>query len=270
MNEDITSMTREQVMDILSENLLSADKPSQFFDELLRAGQLDKWFPEMLPLIGLPQNIQHHHEGDVWTHTMMVLDEAAKRRDRVKQPLGFMMSALCHDFGKAVCTTVGEDGAVHSYQHEIEGLPVIKGFLERLGADDSLITYILNMAELHMEPNIMANAGSKLKKTNRLFDSSAEPFDLIQLAVCDSLGKLPGSDDTEDFLMRRYERYMEIMSRPYITAADLAAAGISGEEILHEVQGYAHKLRLAGLSRDDQLRQSLSYARTLRKEIRRS
>ncbi|NLT09387.1 MAG: hypothetical protein GXY08_07780 [Ruminococcus sp.] len=270
MYNALSAMTGEQVMRILSDMLISTDKPSLFFEELRRAGRLDKWFPEMKLLIGLPQNIQHHLEGDVWTHTMMVIDEAAKRRQTVKQPIPFMMSALCHDFGKAVCTTVSEDGVVHSYQHEKEGLPLISVFLQRLGADEELTAYVLNMAELHMEPNIMANAGSKLKKTNRLFDSSVEPFDLIQLAVCDSLGKLPGSNDTEVFLIRRYERYMEIMSRPYITTDDLAAAGVSGTEMLHEVQEYAHKLRLAGLSRDDQLRQSLAYARTLSKEKRRS
>lgn len=105
----------------------------------------------------------------------MVLDEAAKRRDIARYPLGFMMSALCHDFGKAVCTTE-VNGVIHSYSHETEGLPLVQQFLERITTETKLIKYVLNMTELHMTPNIMAGARSKLKSTNRLFDSAVESF----------------------------------------------------------------------------------------------
>ena len=241
--------------------LLNDERPSEYFEEL-RAGEgLDSLLPELKALTGVPQNQKYHTEGDVWTHTMMVLDEAAKRRDIVKYPLGFMLSALCHDFGKAVCTVVSEDGIVHSYEHEKIGLPIVRGFLERIGADEELSAYVLNMTELHMEPNILANARSKIKKTNRLFDQAKEPFDLIQLAVCDGLGKLPRCGDTEEFLLQRYERYREIMARPYLTECDLIEAGLPSTEELSEVLAYAHKLRLAGLDKNDQLRQSLAYAR---------
>ena len=196
---------------------------------------------------------------------MMVLDEAAKRRSKVIYPLGFMMSALCHDLGKAVCTTVSEDGTVHSYEHETAGLPVVRAFLERITTETKLINYVLNMTELHMEPNTMARARSRLKKTNKLFDTSAEPFDLIQLALCDGLGKLPKCDDTEEFLMQRYTKFREIMERPFLMGRDLVEAGLKPSKDFSEILCYAHKLRLAGLDKDDQLRQSLAYARAVLK-----
>ena len=116
-----------------------------------------------------------------------------------------------------------------------------------------------------MEPNIRANARSKLKKTNKLFDLSIEPYDLIQLAVCDGLGKIPKSRDSEGFLLQRYEKYQRIMERPYLMGRDLIEAGLEPSEHFTEILGYAHKLRLAGLDKDDQLRQSLAYARTVLK-----
>lgn len=217
---------------------------------------------ELKQLIGVPQNEKYHKEGDVWVHTMLVLDESAKRRDIVKNPFGFMLSALCHDFGKAVCTEK-INGVIHAYNHEKEGLPLVSAFLERFSADSDLTEYVLNMVEFHMLPNIMAQAKSKTKSTNKLFDSSVEPFDLIQLAVCDGLGKIPKNSSTEEFLLMRFERYNEIMSRPYVTADDLINAGISDRT--DEILQYSHKLRLAGVDKENTLRQSISYARKVLK-----
>ena len=251
-------------MNELEAVLLNAGKPSVFFERLREDGELDAELPELKALIGVPQNKKYHVEGDVWTHTMMVTDEAAKRRNIVKYPLGFMLSALCHDMGKAVSTTVDKDGTVHAYEHEKDGVPIVRTFLGRFTNDKKLTEYVLNMTELHMEPNKMAAVGSKLKKTNRLFDSSVEPFDLIQLAVCDGLGKLPKCDDTEGFLLERFRRFEELMKRPYVKESDLINAGVEPYVDITEVLAYAHKLRLAGLDKDEQLRQSLAYARTLK------
>ena len=91
---DISKLPTERIITELEKVMLMSEKPSLFFEELRRTGKLDRWFPEVKALIDVPQNLDYHKEGDVWTHTMLVLDEAAKRRDRVKYPFGFMMSAL--------------------------------------------------------------------------------------------------------------------------------------------------------------------------------
>ena len=188
-----------------------------------------------------------------------------KRRDKVRYPLGFLLAALCHDFGKAVCTTE-IDGVIHSYGHETAGLPLVQQFLERITTETKLIQYVLNMTELHMQPNIMAAARSRLKSTNKLLDRAVEPFDLIQLSVCDGLGKLPPCGETESFLMQRYEQFTAIMARPYVMGKDLIAAGLQPGVQFSEILSYAHKLRLAGIEKENALRQSLAYARKMRKE----
>lgn len=246
----------------LKKILLELPNPSEYFENLRNSGELDKFFPELKALIGVMQNQEHHKEGDTWVHTMLVLDEAAKRCDIVKNPFGFMLSALCHDFGKAVCTEQ-INGVIHSYRHEIEGIPLAEKLLKRFSADKNLSEYVLKMVEYHMLPNIMAEAKSKTKNTNKLFDSVPEPFDLIQLAVCDGLGKIPQSNRNEEFLMMRFERFSEIMSRPYVTENDLINAGIT--EKVDEVLEYAHKLRLAGFDKENTLRQCIPYARKVLK-----
>ena len=251
-----------EIINNLKNVLLNSEKPSEHFENLRNEKQLDEFFPELKSLINLPQNEQYHKEGDVWTHTMLVLDEAVKRRNMVKRPFGFMLSALCHDFGKAV-TTEKINGVIHAYGHEIEGLPLVKSFLERFSFEQEIIDYVLNMTEFHMMPNIMAEARSKTKNTNKLFDSAVEPFDLIQLAVCDGLGKIPQKNDSEEFLMMRFSKFTEIMTRPYVMEEDLINAGIT--EQLDEVLAHAHKMRLAGFDKDNSLRQTIAYARKVLK-----
>lgn len=251
-----------EMIDNLRNVLLESEKPSEYFENLRHERKLDGFFTELKGLINLPQNEHYHKEGDVWTHTMLVVDEASKRRDIVKKPFGFMLSALCHDFGKIV-TTEKVNGIIHAYGHEKEGLPLVKSFLERLSVNQEIIDYVLNMTEYHMLPNIMAEAKSRTKNTNKLFDSAAEPFDLIQLAICDGLGKIPQKNDSEEFLMIRFSKFTEIMSRPYVIKEDLINAGIT--ERLDEVLAHSHKMRLAGFDKENSLRQTVAYARKVLK-----
>ena len=242
--------------------LLKSEKPSVFFESLRQMNQLSAWFPELEDTIGVKQNPRHHAEGDVWTHTMMVVDAAVKYRDEVSNPLGFMLSAVTHDFGKAICTEIVK-GQIHAYSHEIAGLPLVESFMTRLTAEKALIEYVMNMSELHMRPNVMAANNSAIKSTNKLFDQSVEPEALACLALSDDIGKIPPQEDGShaDFFAKRLEVFREYMSRPYVMGRDLITAGMVPSERFSEYLEYAHKLRLAGVKKDDALRQTLALAR---------
>ncbi len=254
---DLSSLSRERIEGEMKKALLKAQKPSVFFEVLKDVNGLDFWFPEIKKLCGIPQNPVFHPEGDVWVHTMEVLDRAAKFREKVSNPFAFMLSALVHDLGKAV-TTEEINGVIHSYNHEIKGLPIVKQFLSRITGEKELISYALNMTQLHMKPNVMAKAASSLKSTNRLFDESVAPFDLICLASSDKGEKMA---ETESFLFERLEIFNEIMSRPFVQGKDLIAAGLTPDKSFSEILAYAHKLRLAGIEKESALKQSLSYSK---------
>ena len=238
-----------RLTDTALEEALMGDTPSGYLDA--HSGK----YPQLDALRGVTQPPEHHMEGDAFVHTLMVVDEAAKRRSRVSDPLAFMLSALCHDMGKTVCTAV-TDGKVHALRHELEGIPIAMEFLSLVGAGEDIREYVADMTKLHMKPNMMAKAHSSIKKTDHLFDDAAHPYDLIMLAVCDGMGKIPPSSD-EEFLVSRYETYKQIMARPYVTRDDLIAAGVR-EDRLDAAAEFAHKLRLAGIDKDNTLRQTLS------------
>ncbi len=261
---DLTPLSKERVCGELEKALVLAGKPSLFFETLREMDQLSVWFPEIEELIGLEQDPVYHPEGDVWTHTMEVLDRAAEYRSEVSDPFSFMMLALSHDLGKITTTEVIK-GRIHSYGHEAAGAEIADRFISRLTNAASVRHYVLNMIPLHMKPNMTAYAKSPLKSTNRMFDSAAAPRDLIYLALADRpvfAGSEAFSGDPA-FLFERLAEYEEIMARPYVQGRDLIDAGISPGKDFSELLAHAHKLRLAGVDKESALKQTLGYARTL-------
>lgn len=259
---DLSALPKERVTAELKKALCKGRKPSLFFEVLCEMDQLDCWFPELVSLIGLEQDPIFHPEGDVWTHVMAALDKAVVYRDRAEEPFRFMLVPLVHDLGK-IETTEEVNGKIHAYNHEIVGLPIVSRFLHRLTNDAGLIRYVMNMTELHMRPNTVAYAKSSIKKTNRLFDEAVSPYELILFSTIDMFSERYEGErkDNLEFLLDRLEIYKEYMSRPYVTGKDLIDAGLSPGENFKEILGYAHKLRLAGVPKDEALKQALAYAR---------
>ena len=297
----LRNLSAERVEMEMKKALLESHRPSEFFECLREMGQLGYWFQELEQLIGLEQNPKFHPEGDVWTHTMMVLDRAAHFRPSASDPYAFMLLALTHDFGK-ITTTEFVNGAIHAYGHELQGAEIAERFLDRVCHGTDIKKYIANMIPNHMRPNKIAEARSAVKKTNRMFDDAASPSDLIYFAICDK-PKLPyletnkcepnethESHETQSnidieselytdeeksreqerikFLFDRLDLYRDMMARPYVTGKDLINRGIMPGDDFGTILEYAHKLRLAGVSKDDALKQTLSYARKLRKNIK--
>ena len=262
---DLSTLSKERIEEELRKALLKAEKPSIFFEEMREMDQLEVWFPELAETIDLEQDPVFHPEGDVWTHTMEVIDRAAAFRDRISEPFRFMLLALTHDLGKIV-TTEEKNGRIHAYEHETKRLPLVESFVRRIINENDVIDYVLNMVPLHMKPNVSAYSKPALKSTNRMFDQAEAPEDLIWFAAADRpvfAGEDSFSGDT-GFLLERLAAYDEIMARPYVMGRDLIAAGLEPGEDFSEILEYAHKLRLAGIEKDSALKQTLAYAGKLR------
>jgi tRNA nucleotidyltransferase (CCA-adding enzyme) len=105
---------------------LGEKRPSRFFVFLQMVGALEVVFPEVHRLVGVPAgSYEHHPEGDSFTHTMMVLDEATKASHH---PLT-RYCALVHDLGKG---TTPADVLPHHYGHEARGYFIARDMADRL------------------------------------------------------------------------------------------------------------------------------------------
>ena len=251
---DLSALAFERVFEELKKALLKSDKPSVFFEALRYMNQLSTWFKEVEDLIGVKQPKEHHPEGDVFNHTMLVLNQAAKLRQDAKDPLAFMLAAMCHDFGKAVTTKIDENGKVTSYKHELESVKITEAFLDRLNKVN-LKKEVLNLVELHMKPNQMYNIAKK-KSMMKLWDKAICPEDLILLARADSLGrdKIHDYDEIEKILRASLEDYKNLMKKPQITGKDLISLGLKPGEQFSEYIKFGHKLHLSGVPKEEVLR----------------
>ena len=120
---ELSDLTPERVWQEVVK-ALNTESPSVFFEVLDSVGAVAVLFPELFALHNVTQPQKHHPEGDVWIHTMMVLDATA----RLSNDPMVCFSALVHDLGKA--STPEELWPKHS-GHDAAGVPIVVKLCER-------------------------------------------------------------------------------------------------------------------------------------------
>ena len=196
---DLNELSRERLLGEFAKLLLRAERPS-FGLEILRQTKALRFFPELEALIGVPQDPTWHPEGCVWTHTLMVVDEAAKLRvGEEKNDLVLMFGALCHDFGKPE-TTIWKDGHWRSPAHDVMGMQPTEKFLRRLTDEASLIEKVTVLVREHLRPSMLYNDREKVTPgaIRRLALRVSIP-ELLLVAEADHFGRT-----TEDALRREF------------------------------------------------------------------
>ncbi len=153
----LDDLPAERVWGEVEKLLLQAERPSVGLALALELGVIARLLPELLPLTTCEQDPEWHPEGDVWTHTLMVIDQARGRLDGLAQgpAITMMLSALCHDLGKPL-TTVHADGHVKSPGHEEAGVPLASAVLDRLNVHSidgyDVRRQVLGIVQNHLRP----------------------------------------------------------------------------------------------------------------------
>ena len=100
-NVDLSDLPAERIWGEMEKLLLQAQHPSVGLEWLHKLGAIEKLFPEIQSLIGVPQDPEWHPEGDVFVHTKLVVDRARELIDDLSYPrqVTVMLAALAHDFG---------------------------------------------------------------------------------------------------------------------------------------------------------------------------
>lgn len=121
---EVDALVAERVWAEL-EQALKEDTPVRFFEVLQLCGAVEKIFPEIDRLFGVPQPAKHHPEIDTGIHTFMVLEQATK----LSADPQVRFAALVHDLGKG---TTPADILPSHHGHEERGVDLIKQLCERL------------------------------------------------------------------------------------------------------------------------------------------
>lgn len=141
-----------KIYEEFEKHLMEDGKPSIYFEKIINNQDIFTEYPFTLlrSLVETPQSPQHHPEGDVWKHTMLVVDNAAKVKDLSENPRAFMWGALLHDLGKAPTTKIRK-GKITSYDHDKVGAELCRKFLEEFTDEEEFIKQVTALVRWHMQ-----------------------------------------------------------------------------------------------------------------------
>jgi putative nucleotidyltransferase with HDIG domain len=125
-------------------------KPSLFLSDIYNEPEFyDYPFSMLKKLERTEQSPVHHPEGNVWLHTLLVVDEAALQKSKSSNPYVFMWAALLHDIGKHPATKI-RNGRITAYDHDRAGAVLAEKFLMEFTSDESFIRNVCALVRYHM------------------------------------------------------------------------------------------------------------------------
>ena len=274
---DLGDLPAERVWGELEKLLLRAGRPSVGFNWLKELGALEKLFPEIQSLIGVPQDPLWHPEGDVFVHTLLAVDRARELIDDLSyaRQVTVMLATLAHDLGKPP-TTEFLDGHWRSRGHEEAGVEPATRFLDRINVHTidgfDVRRQVISLVREHLKP------GEFYKKRDEVGEGAfrrlarrCEPELLYLVAKADSLGrnadwvprdKWYGSEAQEWFLQRVKE--LDVVQRPpdpILLGRHLLELGLQPGPRMGEITRAVYEMQLDGRVRT--LDKAISEARKL-------
>ena len=151
-------ISKERIKDEFNKILLS-DNASMGIRTLCDIGAMKYIIPEVDEMIGMEQNAFHF--GDVFEHTMALLDYDTKHFQ--SEDVAVRLALLLHDIGKIKTRSVGDDGRIHFYDHEIAGSEMVVDILKRLKYDNKTINTVQFLVKNHMRTKNFGNNCVKMK-----------------------------------------------------------------------------------------------------------
>lgn len=261
LRDELATLSKERIYEEWKK-LLLAPSPSVGLNVLRDVDAL-VIFPELAQLIGCQQDAEWHPEGDVWIHSLMVTDQAARlvRASDLdeEERLIIMAGALCHDLGKP-STTIEKDGRIKSPGHEQSGVePTIK-FLESIGFPKKWQDDVVSLVKEHLKPHQL------YKKQDEVSDGALRRLAcrvnidrLLFVSQADFLGRttsdaLSGHDPSAVWLK---EKMIEVLGpdkapRPILLGRHLIAAGQAPGTHFAAILRAAFEAQLDGAFNDEE------------------
>ena len=196
----LDDLPAERIWGEFEKLLLQAERPSIGFAYARELGVIHQLLPEMEPLYDCPQDPEWHPEGNVWVHTLMVIDKARQLNGDLDRPrlVTVMLGAVCHDLGKPP-TTALIDGRVKSPNHEAMGVAPATAILNRLNVNTldnfDVRAQVLGLVTEHLRPSAFHKAKDTV--TDGAFRRLAQKVDLellVRFARADCHGRAGTSD----------------------------------------------------------------------------
>jgi poly(A) polymerase len=221
----LDSVSAERIGAEFTRMLCEAPRPSRMLDLLLDLRLLPVFLPEVAALQGIRQPPAYHPEGDVWTHTCLMLDAVAPPRD----PL-LAYAVLLHDVGKPPTCAYPDDGTPAANlprfpNHARAGAELARAILIRLRRPTEWVEAVAAAVERHMTFSEVRNM--RPARLRRFMGARTFPMELElhRLDVASSHRKT----DILSFLEAKRSEYESepVLPEPWVRGRDLLALGIA-------------------------------------------
>ena len=231
-----SQLSGERVREEMS-RILCTPRAAESLKLMLESGLLAAVLPEVAALSGVEQPPEFHPEGDVFTHTCLML------RNMVLPTVNLAWSVLLHDVGKKPCFGRDETGRIRFFGHESAGAEMAGPILERLRFSVADRERIVAAVKNHMR--FAAVREMKSGKILRLLadDNFALELELHRLDCMSCHGKLDGFVYLVDQLRKLPEAKLP---PPLILGRDLVGAGFSPSPRFGEVLREIYERQLSG------------------------
>lgn len=221
---DIEKVSPERIREELTRLLIESNAPGDALGELDRHGLLSRILPEVAATKGQEQPPEFHPEGDVFRHTVIMLNLMAK-----PTTARLAYSALLHDIGKPPCAR-REDGRLRFNGHAEEVAEMASRLLRRLRFATDDVEFVSRCIRNHMR--FIHVTDMKRSTLRRLIgaDTFETELELHRLDCLASHGML----DNHRFLVEYRSRMARepVLPDPWVSGTDLIAMGIpEGREV---------------------------------------
>ncbi len=234
---EIHQVSRERVRDELT-RMLTEGQARRTFELLDATGLLQQVLPEVAKMHGVDQPPEFHPEGDVWIHTLLLLEKLPPDASPA-----LAWGALLHDVGKPATFRRAPD-RIRFDGHVEVGVRIAEEILRRLRFSLEETAQIVSLIENHMRfGDVHKMKESTLKRFFRL-PKFEEHLALHRIDALSSFGKL----DNYEFAKDRYEAIPEEQVRPQllVTGRDLIQAGYRPGPQFKEMLALAEDAQLEG------------------------
>ena len=215
----LADVSAERIGSEFTRMLCESLRPSQLMQLLLDLGLLQIILPEVAAMKGVGQPAAYHPEGDVWTHTCLMLDAIP-----VPRPPALAYATLLHDVGKPPTLEAGPAGIPRFPNHASVGAQLAREILLRLKRPTELIDTVEIAVERHM--TFVALPEMRPAKLRRFLGAPTFPLELAlhRLDVTHSHGKC----EIAEFAQQKLAEFASepVLPEAWVKGRDLLALGL--------------------------------------------
>ena len=241
LRSQIQQVSRERVRDELVK-MLTEGHARRAFELLDQTGLLKEMLPEVDRMHGVEQPPQFHPEGDVWVHTLLLLEGLPEHASPT-----LAMGALLHDIGKPPTFRLAPD-RIRFDGHVEVGVKMAEEICYRLRFSNHDTEQIARLVANHMRfADVKEMKPATLKRFFRLprFD---EHLELHRLDCLASHRDLSLYDFTREQLARMPAE--QIRPKPLLTGDDLIAMGYAPGPRFKQILAAVEDAQLEGRLQD--------------------